>query len=74
MGLDDTGPLRHRPTLAAAVGLAVLGVVGLVANDSSVAVPLTMLIVIAPAVMLQVLAPGHRDRDRSVPAVEAGAR
>jgi hypothetical protein len=47
-------------------------VVGLVANDSSVAVPMTMLIVIAPAVMLQVLAPGHRDR--SEPAVEAGAR
>lgn len=49
-------PLRHRPTAAAASGLAVLGVVGLVANDSSVAVPLTMLIVAAPALMLQVLA------------------
>jgi hypothetical protein len=53
MGPDATRPLRHRPTLAAAVGLAVLGSVGLVANDSSVAVPLTMLIVVAPAVMLQ---------------------
>jgi hypothetical protein len=58
MGPRATRPLRHRPTLAAALGLGVLGVVGLVANDSSVAVPLTMLIVVAPVVMLQVLAPG----------------
>jgi hypothetical protein len=61
MGPHAARPFRHRPTMAAAVGLAVLGTVGLVANDSSVAVPLTMLIVIAPAVMLQVLAPGQRD-------------
>ena len=62
MGPDATRPLRHRPTLAAALGLAVLGTVGLVANDSSVAVPATMLIVVAPAVMLQHLAadPGER--------------
>lgn len=60
MGPDASRPLRHRPTLAAAAGLAVLGVVGLVANDSSVAVPLTMLIVVAPAVMLRHLVPGHR--------------
>ena len=58
MGPDASRPLRHRPTLAAAVGLAVLGSVGLVANDSSVAVPLTMLIVVAPAVMLQHLSSG----------------
>ncbi len=57
MGPGATRPLRHRPTLAAATGLAVLGVVGLVANDSSVAVPLTMLIVAAPAFFLQALAP-----------------
>lgn len=57
MGPGATRPLRHRPTLAAAAGLAVLGVVGLVANDSSVAVPLTMLIVAAPAFLLQALAP-----------------
>lgn len=57
MGPQATRALRHRPTLAAAMGLGVLGVVGLVANDSSVAVPLTMLIVIAPAVMLQALVP-----------------
>jgi hypothetical protein len=58
MGPRATRPLRHRPTLAAALGLGVLGVVGLVANDSSVAVPLTMLIVVAPVAILQVLTPG----------------
>ena len=73
MGPDATRPLRHRPTMAAAVGLAVLGVVGLVANDSSVAVPLTMLIVAAPALMLQLLAPGRRDGDPSAPPAGAGA-
>ena len=36
--------------------------VGLVANDSSVAVPLTMLIVVAPAAILQAVAPAARDR------------
>jgi hypothetical protein len=61
VGPRASRPLRHRPTLAAAAGLAVLGTVGLVANDSSVAVPLTMLIVIAPAVMLRVLAPEGAD-------------
>ncbi|HEX2562448.1 MAG TPA: hypothetical protein VHK25_00960, partial [Acidimicrobiales bacterium] len=44
---------RHRPTVAAAAGLAVLGIIGLVANDSSVAVPLTMFIVIVPVVTLR---------------------
>ncbi|HEX6423217.1 MAG TPA: hypothetical protein VFZ79_07035 [Acidimicrobiales bacterium] len=68
MGPGATRPLRHRPTLAAADGLGVLGVVGLVANDSSVAVPLTMLIVAAPAFFLQVLAPrpGGREVSREV--------
>ncbi|HEX6417980.1 MAG TPA: hypothetical protein VFZ77_05775 [Acidimicrobiales bacterium] len=55
MGPRASRPLRHRPTLAAAAGLGVLAVVGLVANDSSVAVPLTMLIVAAPALVLRVL-------------------
>ncbi len=54
-GPGATRAITHRPTLAAAVGLAVLGTVGLVANDSSVAVPFTMLIVVAPVVMLRVL-------------------
>ena len=62
MGPAATRPLRDRPTLAALLGLAVLGTVGLVANDSSVAVPLTMLIVIAPAGILQAVAPAGRDR------------
>jgi hypothetical protein len=44
---------RHRPTVAAAAGLAVLGIIGLVANDSSVAVPLTMFIVIVPVLTLR---------------------
>jgi hypothetical protein len=55
VGPGATRPLRHRPTQAACAGLAVLGLVGLVANDSSVAPPLTMLIVIAPIVMLRIL-------------------
>jgi hypothetical protein len=55
VGPGATRPLRHRPTQAACAGLAVLGLVGLVANDSSVAPPLTMLIVIAPVVMLRIL-------------------
>ncbi|HET6663058.1 MAG TPA: hypothetical protein VFG94_02315 [Acidimicrobiales bacterium] len=50
---------RHRPTVAAAAGLAVLGTIGLVANDSSVAVPMTMFIVIVPVVTLRAVgAPG----------------
>lgn len=49
------GRTRHRPTAAAAAGIGVLGVVGLVANDSSVAVPLTMLIVVVPVVIVRVL-------------------
>lgn len=72
MGPGASRPLRHRPTLAAAVGLGVLGTVGLVANDSSVAVPLTMLIVIAPAVMLQVLVPAGSDGDQRAAVPEGG--
>ena len=67
MGPDATRPLRDRPTLAAVLGLAVLGTVGLVANDSSVAVPLTMLIVVAPAGILQAVAPAARDRVAEAP-------
>jgi hypothetical protein len=44
---------RHRPTVAAAAGLAVLGTIGLVANDSSVAVPMTMLIVVVPVLVVR---------------------
>lgn len=49
------GPRWDRWTDAAAAGLAVLGVVGLIANDSSFAVPATMLIVVAPVVVLRKL-------------------
>jgi hypothetical protein len=62
MGPRATRPLRDRPTIAAVTGLAVLATIGLVANDSSVAVPLTMLIVIGPAGILQAVAPAARDR------------
>ena len=71
MGPGATRSLRHRPTMAAAAGLAVLGVVGLVANDSSVAPPLTMLIVIAPVVMLRVLATDDADVAAVTPGVTA---
>ncbi|HEX5365162.1 MAG TPA: hypothetical protein VFW63_00660 [Acidimicrobiales bacterium] len=70
MGPGATRPLRHRPTRAAAAGLAVLGTVGLVANDSSVAVPMTMLIVVGPAGVLQAVAPSARARRSPPPAPE----
>lgn len=56
--LAPTGFLqhRHRPTAAAATGLAVLSILGLVVNDSSIAVPTTMLIVVAPVVVLRAMA------------------
>lgn len=44
---------RRRPTVAAIAGLVVLAVVGLVANDSSIAVPSTMLIVAVPVLVLR---------------------
>jgi hypothetical protein len=53
VGPRAAGRVRHRPTVAAAAGLAVLGTIGLVANDSSVAVPLTMFIVIVPVFALR---------------------
>ena len=49
---------RHPPTTAAAAGLAVLASVGLVANDSSIAVPATMLIVVVPVLVLRAIAVG----------------
>jgi hypothetical protein len=48
----------HTPTVAAGAGLAVLAAVGLVANDSSIAVPATMLIVIVPVLVLRAI--NHR--------------
>ena len=48
----DLGRSLDGPARAARDGLVVLAVVGLVANDSSIAVPATMLIVIVPALVL----------------------
>jgi hypothetical protein len=49
----DAPPRRPDPhRVAAGAGLAVLAAVGLVANDSSIAVPATMLIVLVPALVL----------------------
>jgi hypothetical protein len=44
-------PLLAPAEQAAAIGLAVLAALGLVANDSSFAVPATMLLIIAPVVL-----------------------
>jgi hypothetical protein len=53
----DAPPRRQDvPARAAMAGLGVLAAVGLVANDSSIAVPTTMLIVVAPIAVLQALA------------------
>jgi hypothetical protein len=57
-----TRPSLDPPERAAAVGLAVLAGLGLVANDSSFAVPFTMLLVVAPAV-LQRLEVGPADAE-----------
>ncbi|HEY8545347.1 MAG TPA: hypothetical protein VIL36_09885 [Acidimicrobiales bacterium] len=67
-------PRRTGPWVAAAGGLAVLSTVGLVANDSSVAVPATMLIVVVPVIVLQVLraAPGGIHWTNPEPAPERG--
>jgi hypothetical protein len=74
IGAVVRGRLADRPTRAAAAGLAVLAVVGLLANDSSFAVPSTMLIVIGPAVMLRVLAEPRAEAapDDSPPPARVG--
>lgn len=43
------------PVVAALAGLAVLGTIGLVANDSSLAVPLTLLIVAVPVLVARTM-------------------
>jgi hypothetical protein len=53
--IGRVGPRWDRGSVAGAAGLGVLALVGLVANDSSVAVPLTMLIVVVPVVALRAL-------------------
>ena len=62
VGPRAAGRVRHRPTVAAAAGLAVLGIVGLVANDSSVAVPLTMCIVVVPVLALRTVSATEASR------------
>jgi hypothetical protein len=56
-GPDARPWARHRPTMAAVAGLGLLAALGLVANDSSVAVPATMLIVVVPVVVYRTLRP-----------------
>lgn len=53
-------PERHRSpeAVALAVGLGALAGIGLVVNDSSIAVPATMLIVIVPVLILRRTSPG----------------
>jgi hypothetical protein len=57
--LGPGSPTRFHPTpvTAAGLGLATLAVVGLVANDSSIAVPATMLIVVVPTLIVRTVAP-----------------
>lgn len=67
VALVDRGrpPLRllrrgwSRTVRAAAVGLAGLGILGWVANDSSVAVPATMMIVVVPVLVDRVVLPAR---------------
>ena len=56
---DGTG---HQRRVAAAVGLGVLGAIGWVANDSSIAVPATMMIVVVPVLVDRVVLPAHPRR------------
>jgi hypothetical protein len=72
-GYAGPGATRERttPAHAAVAGLAVLGLLGLLANDSSVAVPLTMLIVVAPVAVVRVVS---SDRSVLAPPVEAAPR
>ncbi|MGH9117707.1 MAG: hypothetical protein ACRD0A_07460, partial [Acidimicrobiales bacterium] len=51
-GADARRLDQPRPLVAAAAGLALLAVLGLVTNDSSFAVPATMLLVVVPVAIL----------------------
>jgi hypothetical protein len=53
VGPDAPRRSRSPETVALAVGLGALALVGLVVNDSSIAVPATMLIVIVPVLILR---------------------
>lgn len=62
-GLGSWSWRGHRPTTAAAAGLATLAIIGLVGNDSSFAVPATLLMVVVPVVVLRTV------QDQSRPTV-----
>lgn len=64
--VDRTSPA----TLALGVGLGAIATIGLVTNDSSVAVPATMLIVIVPVLVLRTTSPTAA-ASPSAPAAEA---
>jgi hypothetical protein len=53
--IGPEAPVRHRSSeaVALAFGLGVLAALGLVVNDSSVAVPATMLIIVVPVLILR---------------------
>ncbi len=57
VGPDAPRRSRSPETVALGVGLGALALVGLVVNDSSIAVPATMLIVIVPVLILRRTAP-----------------
>ena len=63
IGPDAPRRIRSPQTLALAIGLGALALLGLVVNDSSIAVPATMLIVIVPVLILR-----HTDPSRSGPS------
>lgn len=58
VGPDAPKRVRTPEAVALAVGLGALAGIGLVVNDSSIAVPATMLIVIVPVLILRRTAPG----------------
>ena len=55
---------QHQPLVAAYSGLIVLALLGLVTNNSSIVVPMTMFIIVTPVVVLRYLVPVEEDRPR----------
>jgi len=71
IGPDAPRRIRSPQTLALAIGLGALALLGLVVNDSSIAVPATMLIVIVPVLILRHTDPSRSDPSRSDPSRRA---
>lgn len=69
---------RRRPVepvpAALAVGFATLAALGLIANDSSIAVPATMLLVVVPVLLLRQPPPATESIDARAPVPEQGPR